>query len=99
MALPARAQKPDITACNSEKNPDLRIPYCTDYIERGASSQTELSWAYMRRGSAYAQKGDHDRAIRDYDSAIRQQPTNAPAFMNRGFSYAGKGDFEHALQD
>ena len=37
--------------------------------------------------SRYSAKGDKDRAIQDFDQAIRLNPQHAPAFNNRGFAY------------
>ena len=36
------------------------------------------------RGNAYGRKGDHDRAIADYNEAIRLDPKYALSFCNRG---------------
>ena len=40
--------------------------------------------AFIDRGVAYARKGDNNRAIVDYNEAIRLDPKNALAFCNRG---------------
>ena len=39
--------------------------------------------AFDGRGLAYANKGDDDRAIRDYDQAIRLNAKQVNAFRNR----------------
>ena len=39
---------------------------------------------FRNRGDAYTDKGDHDRALADYNEAIRLDPNNALAFCNRG---------------
>ena len=46
---------------------------------------------------AYAHKGDHDRAIQDYNEAIRLNPQFASAFNNRGVAYAHIGKPRYAL--
>ena len=48
---------------------------------------------------AYADKGQLDRAIQDYDQAIRLNPNDADAFTNRGVDYADKGQYDRAVQD
>lgn len=53
---------------------------------------------YDRAGASYL-KGDYERAIQDYDQAIRLNPRFAKAFCNRGTTYAGKSDYDHAIQD
>ncbi len=42
---------------------------------------------------------EHDRAIRDYDQAIRLKPDYANAFNNRGNAYADKGEYDRAISD
>jgi tetratricopeptide (TPR) repeat protein len=46
--------------------------------------------------SAIAQ---YDRAIEDYDQAIRLNPNNALAFFSRGRAYANKGQLDRAIED
>ena len=50
-------------------------------------------------GSVYDKMGDHDRAIADYDEAIRLKPDLANAFNNRGATYEAKGDHDRAIAD
>ena len=44
-------------------------------------------------------KGDNDRAIADYDQAIRLKPDDAVAYNNRGAAWYGKGDYARAIGD
>jgi Tfp pilus assembly protein PilF len=44
-------------------------------------------------------KGDNDRAIADYNEAIRRDPNSALAFDNRGTAYLKKGDNDRAIAD
>src|SRR5262249_49984855 len=44
-------------------------------------------------------KGDVDRAIADYDAAIRINPKYAFAYGNRGVAWRSKGDLDRALAD
>jgi lipoprotein NlpI len=55
--------------------------------------------AFNNRGLAYAAKPDYDRAITDYNEAIRLNPKFALAFHNRGFAYAAKQDYDRAIAD
>jgi tetratricopeptide (TPR) repeat protein len=75
---------------------DERIAACTRVI---AAGQGDLSWAYYNRGLAYRAKGDNDRAIGDFDAAIRLDPKYAVAYSNRGYAYFAKGDNDRAIAD
>jgi tetratricopeptide (TPR) repeat protein len=73
-----------------------------DFFKRtieGTASVIEPVEAYYFRGNAYANKGDYDRAIADYDQAIRFKPGYATAYYNRGIVYAQKGDIDRAVAD
>src|SRR2546429_5742743 len=80
--------------------PDLRISGCTTLIQSGRETQSILAVAFCNRGNAYQDyKGDYDRAIQDYDQAIRLKPDYPTAFNNRGDAYHAKGDYDRAIQD
>ena len=73
---------------------------CTNVLNRGArETQSDRATAYNNRGWSYSDKGDHDRAIADFDEAIRLDPKLAIAFVNRGWSYERKGDYDRAIAD
>jgi tetratricopeptide (TPR) repeat protein len=59
----------------------------------------KLSLAFYNRGNTYRNKGDDDRAITDYNEAIRLKPDYAYAFGNRGLAYGRKGDNVRAMAD
>src|SRR5436189_5318220 len=44
-------------------------------------------------------KHEYDRAIEDYDQAIRLDPNLAAAFTNRGAVYTEKQEYDRAMQD
>jgi tetratricopeptide (TPR) repeat protein len=55
--------------------------------------------AFVNRGIAYRRAGDIERAVNDYDEAIRLNPGAADAFNNRGNAWRARGQFERALRD
>ena len=79
--------------------PDLRIGACTALIQSGTLDAKTLAVAFYNRGVAYADKKDYDRAIADYDQAIRLDPNYAHAFNNRGVAYESKKDYDRAIAD
>ena len=48
---------------------------------------------------AYAKKGEFDKAIADYNEAIRLDPKHATTYYNRGLTYGKKGDHDKAIAD
>jgi tetratricopeptide (TPR) repeat protein len=88
----------DVKKCYESSNPDVIIYYCTRAIQ-SRLSEKELARAFSNRGNAYNEKEDYDRAIQDYDQAIRLKPNHAPTFSNRGVAYGRKGDYDRAIQD
>jgi lipoprotein NlpI len=82
-----------------ENDPDLAIAICTRAIESGRISGEALAKLHLIRGAEWAGKGDHDRAIADYDAAIRLKPRSADVFFNRGSAWAIKGEPDRAIAD
>jgi tetratricopeptide (TPR) repeat protein len=64
-------------------DPDLAIGGCTAMIQTAHVSPWNLAVSLYNRGSAYGKKEQYDRAIADFDQAIRLQPDYALAFSNR----------------
>lgn len=58
-----------------------------------------LAVAYSTRGLAYHNKGDHNRAIADFNKAIKIQPNSAKAYLGRGLTYHKKGEYAQAIAD
>jgi tetratricopeptide (TPR) repeat protein len=54
---------------------------------------------YLARGTTYIGKGDYDRAIADYNQAIRLDPNYVGAYVNRSWYYIQKGEYDKALAD
>ena len=63
------------------------------------SGSTRSTLAYINRGVSYADLGEYERAIEDYDEAIRLDPQSARAYINRGNAYDGLGKSEEAERD
>ena len=78
---------------------DQRINGCSSIIQSGRETRRNLAIAYYSRGLAYYDKGDDDRAIADYNEAIRLDPKSAYAYSNRGLAYDHKGDLDRAIAD
>jgi tetratricopeptide (TPR) repeat protein len=59
----------------------------------------QASVATMRRGNCYYAKHEVDRAIADFDQALRLDPTNAGAYDNRANALDARGDRDDAIKD
>jgi tetratricopeptide (TPR) repeat protein len=57
---------------------DVAIAACTRAIASGQYTTQNVAAFYTSRGIAYGAKGQHDRAIQDFDQAIRLDPQFAP---------------------
>ena len=63
-----------------------------------ARSQERSSLPRPRPGLACCKK-EYDKAIADFDEAIRLDPKSAPAFIGRGASRASKKEYSKAIAD
>ncbi|MDR0456632.1 MAG: tetratricopeptide repeat protein [Treponema sp.] len=54
---------------------------------------------YFNNGIEYAEKGDYDRAIKEYTETIRLNPNCAGVYFFRGFAYGQKNDHDRAIAD
>lgn len=70
--------------CNivPDSSPDDMISKCTAEIDSGDDNRKDLAWYYWIRGTAYSEKGDHERAIKDFEESGRLDPSGG------GKSYA-----------
>jgi len=54
---------------------------------------------YYNRGIDYSNLGQYQRAIEDYNQAIRLKPDYAEAYFNRGLAYDKLGQYQRAIED
>jgi len=59
----------------------------------------EYAGAYYNRGVAYAELGEYDREIEDYNKAIKLNKEYVEAYYNRGVAYAELGEHNRARED
>ena len=97
-SLPALGEPNSALAqCINAKSADERISACSGAIaaERGSGAAI----AYNFRAVARHDKHDLDRALADFDQAVRLDPNYANAFNNRGIAWQAKGNLDRAIAD
>ena len=108
-AFPSFAQSQDyqqqLKRCGIPK-PPLPLPVeaieaCTAVIDSGQATPAIVAEALVNRGGVYrGRHNDIDRALADYDQAIRIMPNFASAFVTRGFAYLfERRDPDRAITD
>ena len=73
------------SVCIQNKDNDLAIKSCTEFIQQATSNKVALRTAYHRRSVAYAVKRHYDHAIADVTKAIELNNRMADAYVTRGF--------------
>jgi len=102
--LPVSAQQltPDQSQCRNrgqEFSLDVQISGCTAVLQSDGTPAGNRAVALINRGMAYAGKKDYDRAIADFNDAIKINPSLAIAYNNRGSAVQSKGDYDRAIAD
>jgi tetratricopeptide (TPR) repeat protein len=86
--------------CNGDgATAEDKIAACTRQIETGRLKEGDLALAYYNRANNWKAKNELDRAIADFDEAIRRDPKDAKAYDHRAMAYRAKGDASHAAAD
>ena len=104
ICLPVMAQQltPDQSQClnrGKEFSLDVQIGGCTAVLQSDRTSAGNRAVAFTNRGIAYAGKKDYDRAIADFNEALKINPNLAMAYNNRGSAVQSKGDYDRAIAD
>jgi len=83
----------------SNGNDAEAIRLLTRALDSGRIAQGDLGAAHFDRGLAWANRGEYDKAIADYDDAIRFNPHLADAYHSRGVAWVKKGEYDKAIAD
>jgi len=101
LAAPAMSQSTandDMNKCH-DLSGDPAIDACTRAIDSGQLTQSNLAIMYYNRGYEWNNKDEEDRAIADFDQAIRINPNYTSAYNNRGLAWRAKGDYDRSIAD
>lgn len=81
----------------SGNNADISVAACTALIDSRRDSPQSLISDFSRRAEIYNRAHKYDRAIQDYEQAIRLSPDDPSAFYGLGTAEYRKGDYGSAL--
>src|SRR6188472_2576421 len=80
-------------------SPAAQAAACTALIDSKRFTRRNLAILHSNRGIAYGKGGDYDRAIADFDAALRINPNHVRAYLNRGNANFARGDYDRAITD
>ncbi len=94
----AAADDAMLDACRSQAA-ERRIAPCTALIEAPGGAPAVRAEAFFLRALSYWELNQRERAVRDYDEAIRIEPQFAPALNNRADAYLKLGKTQQGVPD
>ena len=68
-------------------------------LNTATGNTAPFALAFYIRGNDWAERGELERAIADYDAAICMNPLFKEALVNRGVIWARKGELDRAIAD
>jgi len=93
------ADRRDLELCGDMQHPDVALQACNRIVGDPSETSESRGAAFNGRGMIYYQRGDADRAMADFDAAIRLNPRDAMAFNNRGSVHKMNRDAQRAIAD
>jgi tetratricopeptide (TPR) repeat protein len=88
LAAPAKAVK-DFTEFLRLNPPDATPPLNVSQRWEGL----------VERGLVYAEQGEFEKALKDFQEVIQNLPTNQYVWINRGFAHGLMGEYQKAIED
>ena len=74
-------------AAEARSDPSIdAINRCDEALERDSLTQYEMVATYVNRGILKLRRGQIERAIADFDTAIERDPNEPEAYLNKGMA-------------
>ena len=94
------AQQPsDAGMCISLEKNERTLQHCNNAIAAGKNAGEMLAELYHHRGKHWAARGEVERAIQDFDAALKLRPAVAKTHHARAAELTTRGDYALALAD
>ena len=98
-AAPAAAIAPkDTSDCEQMTNPGLKVTACSRILQSSPANDAKAA-AYHHRGVGLLLQQNFDRAIAEFNEALRIDPTYKRSYNSRGNAFKGKGELDIAIAD
>ena len=89
----------DVERCATVSELEQRLHDCSQAIASGQISNADLAATFYNRGSAYYSAGNYEKAVADYDQAIRLDPSFSLGFYARGAANNARSNYSQAIRD
>jgi len=70
---------------------------CTRALREQAMTRANRAATYVNRGVLRMREGQHDKAVLDYNDALKLEPGLGAAFLNKGAAFIHQRDFSSAI--
>jgi tetratricopeptide (TPR) repeat protein len=98
--LPAAAlTDKDRQDCEQMTNPGLKVAACTRILNTVNLAKDLQAFGHHHRGVGLLLQSNYDRAIVEFNEALRADPTYKRSYNSRGNAWKGKGELDHAIAD
>jgi tetratricopeptide (TPR) repeat protein len=82
-----------------EKRHALDPQQANAWLTKQIQASPRNAQLYVARGAARDEAGEHDEAIKDFDTALQLDPRSAEAHLNRGIAWMTEEKWEKAIAD